>query len=64
MLTCTSLTVPKRVQSLAKRIGMVESSPWESVSGGGDVSLQAPECGSEVPSPAGECRQRMVGGGA
>lgn len=56
VLMCASLTVPKRVQSLAKRFVMDENSCWESVSGGGDVSLQAPKSGSEVPSPAGECR--------
>lgn len=27
-------------------------------------SLPVPKCGSEVPSPAGECRPEMVGGGA
>lgn len=56
MLMHASLAVPKRVQSLPRRIGMDESSGWESVSGGDDASLQAPTCDSEVPSPVGECR--------
>lgn len=43
---------------------MVESSSWESISGGGDISLQALKYGSKVLSPAGERRPSMVGGEA
>lgn len=61
---CRSLTVPEKVQSLARRISMGLSSFWESVSGGIVFFLPVPKYGSEVPSPAGECRPEMIGGGA
>lgn len=64
MVMFTSLAVPKKVQGLARRIGMGLSSFWESVSGGMEFSLPDPKCGSEVLSPAGECGPQMVAGGA
>lgn len=64
MVTCMSLAVPEKVQSLARRTGVGLSSFWESISGGVAFSLPVPKCGSEVPSPSGGCKPRMVGGGA
>lgn len=64
MIMCVSLAVPEKVQSLARRIVVGLSSFWESASRGEAFSLPAPKCGSEVPSPAGECRPQMVGEGA
>lgn len=62
MLMCRSLAVPKVVQNLARGICMDESSRWESLSGEGNVCLQAPELGTEVPSPGSECRPSKVAG--
>lgn len=64
MVTCMSLAVPEKVQSLARRTGVGLSSFWESISGGVAFSLPVPKCGSEVPSPSGGRTPRMVGGGA